>query len=212
MMGGMEMMCKVEGCEKSLRSNNATGYCKPHYRTSPENKQKARDRAAARYAADPQTMRDRALKYREENREKLLADRRAWYAINRVKVNEAKAAGRNREADREYAARRRVAQADKIRSSNAGRRALRAAAFVEEVSISRVYARTGGQCHLCLRPIDFNEGWHQDHVVPLSRGGLHAYGNLAPAHAFCNMSKKDKLDNLSSIPWVESTALEVCTA
>ncbi|WP_203620386.1 HNH endonuclease [Streptomyces sp. SID8499] len=32
-----------------------------------------------------------------------------------------------------------------------------------------------------------------DHVIPLSRGGQHAEGNLVPACKSCNSSKGDKL-------------------
>jgi 5-methylcytosine-specific restriction endonuclease McrA len=33
---------------------------------------------------------------------------------------------------------------------------------------------------------------HMDHITPISRGGRHSVGNLAPACAKCNLSKKDK--------------------
>lgn len=32
-----------------------------------------------------------------------------------------------------------------------------------------------------------------DHVIPLSRGGAHAMGNVQSAHLRCNSSKGDKL-------------------
>lgn len=32
----------------------------------------------------------------------------------------------------------------------------------------------------------------QDHVIPISRGGVHSEGNLMPLCAFCNASKKNK--------------------
>jgi len=34
---------------------------------------------------------------------------------------------------------------------------------------------------------------HMDHVVPVSRGGLHCAENLLPACASCNLSKGAKL-------------------
>ena len=34
---------------------------------------------------------------------------------------------------------------------------------------------------------------HQEHVIPISRGGRHSIGNLLPACARCNLSKHDRL-------------------
>lgn len=46
----------------------------------------------------------------------------------------------------------------------------------------------GAQCTYCGGP-----GGTVDHLVPLSRGGQHAEGNLVPACRSCNSSKRDKL-------------------
>lgn len=53
----------------------------------------------------------------------------------------------------------------------------------------RLVARYGGLCAYCrTRP------WsHQDHVIPIARGGRFAIGNLLPACASCNGSKGSKL-------------------
>jgi len=37
------------------------------------------------------------------------------------------------------------------------------------------------------------EGWHLDHIVPISKGGLHHPDNLQIVRASYNLSKKDKL-------------------
>lgn len=34
--------------------------------------------------------------------------------------------------------------------------------------------------------------FHVDHVVPLSKGGMHGYTNVQPAHPRCNMRKGAK--------------------
>nr|WP_239115333.1 HNH endonuclease [Streptomyces sp. SID8499] len=44
------------------------------------------------------------------------------------------------------------------------------------------------RCVYCDAP-----GGTVDHVIPLSRGGQHAEGNLVPACKSCNSSKGDKL-------------------
>lgn len=48
------------------------------------------------------------------------------------------------------------------------------------------------RCYLCGKMIPMGER-HVDHIVPLSKGGLHAPRNLAIACAFCNESKGAKL-------------------
>ena len=37
------------------------------------------------------------------------------------------------------------------------------------------------------------DGWHIDHIIPLSKGGTNHYTNLQPLWAIDNLSKKDKL-------------------
>ena len=37
------------------------------------------------------------------------------------------------------------------------------------------------------------KGWHLDHIVPLSKGGLHHPDNLQIVRSFYNLSKSDKL-------------------
>lgn len=44
-----------------------------------------------------------------------------------------------------------------------------------------------GQCAFCLTPL--GTGFHLDHIVPLSRGGLHDDSNLQLLCPPCNMSK-----------------------
>lgn len=55
-----------------------------------------------------------------------------------------------------------------------------------------VFERDGGMCHICLIGADPND-WHLDHIVPVSRGGLDRYDNVAVSHPFCNLSKGDKM-------------------
>lgn len=44
------------------------------------------------------------------------------------------------------------------------------------------------ECYYCGGPHE-----HDDHFIPLSRGGTHEVSNLVPACEICNCSKKDKL-------------------
>lgn len=47
--------------------------------------------------------------------------------------------------------------------------------------------------HLCAYCGGNEDGIHMDHVIPLSRGGRHAIGNVLPACQRCNLTKGAKL-------------------
>lgn len=67
------------------------------------------------------------------------------------------------------------------------RRARKRNQFVEHIDPQVVYQMYGGMCGICKQFIDGN--FHVDHVVPLSKGGLHGYINCQPAHPRCNLQK-----------------------
>ena len=50
------------------------------------------------------------------------------------------------------------------------------------------------RCVYCLDELPY-VGAHLDHIVPLSRGGLHSIGNVVYTCQFCNLSKGAKLLN-----------------
>src|ERR1700684_2199923 len=58
------------------------------------------------------------------------------------------------------------------------------------VAITRraVFARDGHRCQYCGAPAE-----NIDHVVPKSRGGLHAWDNVVAACRRCNAAKEDRL-------------------
>lgn len=56
--------------------------------------------------------------------------------------------------------------------------------------IRRLFDRFDSRCAYCCKPSDHME---IDHVVPLSRGGRHAIGNLLPACRTCNRRKSARL-------------------
>jgi 5-methylcytosine-specific restriction protein A len=63
-----------------------------------------------------------------------------------------------------------------------------------EIERAYVIERDGSRCHLCgkkCKPEDI----HLDHVIPLSEGGSHELTNLRVAHAFCNLSKRNRARN-----------------
>jgi 5-methylcytosine-specific restriction endonuclease McrA len=75
-----------------------------------------------------------------------------------------------------------------MRSKSARRRARRLNAFVEHVDKKTLYQRDLGICGICKGEVAYAEATI-DHVIPLSRHGLHSYANTAVAHGFCNLYK-----------------------
>lgn len=74
-------------------------------------------------------------------------------------------------------------QAKKIRRKRA-----MAGTKVEPVSRERVARRDGWRCGICGGRVTRND-WSLDHIVPLSRGGSHTYGNVTLAHNLCNIRR-----------------------
>lgn len=62
-----------------------------------------------------------------------------------------------------------------------------------------IYERDGWICQICGQPIDpdlrapFVMSKTTDHVIPLTKGGLHQVDNLQAAHLYCNIVKGNRL-------------------
>ena len=165
-------------------------------------------------------MRDAEQRYREKNRERLREYHREWREQNPDIVKAQKAAWleknheRKKQLDREYgkanraknnlATRKyrernpekikqfernwRLANPQKVLLQSHKRRALKNQNGVFLVTKKDVKKLMQQNCVYCGSPAE-----HLDHVIPIARGGKHSIGNLAPACAFCNMSKGAKL-------------------
>lgn len=65
---------------------------------------------------------------------------------------------------------------------------------------SKLYFRDKGLCQICFEPILLSISYPDtrslsiDHIIPISKGGTSAMGNLQVTHLKCNMLKKDTLD------------------
>lgn len=58
-----------------------------------------------------------------------------------------------------------------------------------KIDYDAVLARDGMTCHICLHAIESRADLEFDHVIPLSKGGLHVLENVRPAHRSCNRYK-----------------------
>lgn len=76
------------------------------------------------------------------------------------------------------------------RLKSTGRRAKVKIAPVPPREVRGMFHRQRGRCFYC--DVVLSPKYHLDHVVPLSRGGLHSIGNLVIACISCNCSKRNK--------------------
>lgn len=111
----------------------------------------------------------------EENREDVLEQNKEWREKNKEQMRECRKKWReeNPHLHREYNQRRRALKKAALphlsKNDNLALKLLS-----EEVSM-------------------LGEGWHLDHIVPLSKGGLHHPDNLQIVRSSYNLSKNDKL-------------------
>ena len=72
----------------------------------------------------------------------------------------------------------------------------------KDITLEALYRRDSGVCYLCWEPCDWNDKNHNvvganypsiDHIIPVSRGGFHAWNNVRLAHFGCNLLKSDTL-------------------
>jgi 5-methylcytosine-specific restriction endonuclease McrA len=138
---------------------------------------------------DPEEYREYQRRYRERNRDRLREYRR--------KTSERRRVARRRHyvenADHARALARRWAaeNPDRRRANEANRKARKLDQFIEDVDPRTVYAMHGGMCGICEQYIDGD--FHVDHIIPLSKGGMHGYINVQPAHPICNRRKGDRV-------------------
>ena len=75
--------------------------------------------------------------------------------------------------------------------------------FVGDYSYAIVLETYGAVCHLCNTAINLDaprqvgrpgweQGFHVDHVLPISKGGADELSNVRPAHGYCNQTKGTK--------------------
>ena len=72
----------------------------------------------------------------------------------------------------------------------------------KDITLEALYKRDSGVCYLCGKLCDWDDKDGNivgpnypsiDHMIPISRGGLHAWTNVKLAHFECNWKKSDAL-------------------
>ena len=76
----------------------------------------------------------------------------------------------------------------------------------KDITLQGLYNRDNGVCYICGDNCDWNDSFYSngvfyagnsypsiDHVVPISKGGLHAWENIKLAHRHCNSKKSARI-------------------
>lgn len=190
---------------------NFAGYSTKAKHCSPECKKTYRAAYLKQYHEErPGYQEELSRAYYKANAENLKAQSSEWYAANhdRAKATQRDYAERNAGSIRDYKRSWEKANQDKVKASRAlakskitasmfaeqyhRRRARKATNGVYKVTardMARCLARFAGACAYCSTnfTLELRPTW--DHIVPISRGGQHSVGNLAPACSACNTSK-----------------------
>ena len=77
--------------------------------------------------------------------------------------------------------------------------------YDKTITLKKLITRDSGICHICGKPVDEEDyksgpGYKQvgsmypsiDHIVPISKGGTHTWGNVKLAHVGCNRKKGNR--------------------
>jgi len=87
------------------------------------------------------------------------------------------------------------------RTSRSLSKRIKAFGYRESISHLDIANRDGWRCHLCGKLVHRRD-WSLDHLVPLSRGGLHQRQNVALAHHYCNTIRSNSLLSAAHIEQV----------
>ncbi|WNL50886.1 endonuclease VII [Xanthomonas phage Murka] len=149
----------------------------------------ARAYAAAWYAANPERQRANAAAWYAANTDRKSANDAAWYAANP-------------ERKRVGAAAWKAENPEKVAANVAARRAMKLAAIPADWSDFDAFVMEEAAAACKRRESLHGEPFHVDHMVPLSRGGLHAWHNIQVIPARLNMKKGNRMWLTQPGEWV----------
>lgn len=76
------------------------------------------------------------------------------------------------------------------------------------VTLKKLVARDGLECKICGQMCDWDDhSWSKysgplypsiDHIVPMSKGGGHVWGNVQVTHIICNSEKGDRIEEVNA--------------
>lgn len=131
----------------------------------------------------------RAREWYANNRERAIANVRAYRLSHKPEINKHKKKYRhvNNDRLRRYFRDRYRLNKSAAFDRAAKRRAMIRGARIGSVDRADIIARSRGICAICRGRL--GRTIHLDHIVPLSKGGAHCAENLQATHPICNMRK-----------------------
>lgn len=151
------------------------------YRQKPE----AREKKYKYYVDHKNEKREYHRNWAQLNRDRILEKQRHWKQANpeKIRAYEKRWCQKNPEKVRE-----------KIRNASRRRRAREANAEGTHTiaDMRRQYDSQKGKCWWCGKPVKW-EDRHDDHLIPLNKGGSNWPNNIVMSCAHCNSTKQDKL-------------------
>ena len=179
-----------------------------YYRSNPDKAKEYREQNSNKRALqargwrenNEEKVREYEMRYKAENVDMIRERGRLYYGANRDAEIQNGREYRKNNPEKVAASQRDYAKnnPDKIHAKSAKRRAVFKNAFVETVSREKVFERDGGVCGICGQKIDLDFvaphplSLSLDHVIPLTKGGTHTYGNVQVAHYGCNSRKGNR--------------------
>ncbi len=195
----VQRTCIEESCEGPLYSNErcATHYGKWYYA---ENAEHIRERRRqARQGSQRERILAEKAAYRAKNRVELAAKQRAYY---RSDPERAAASTKTPVARAAHARRKRTSRA-RYTEIEQERRAKKLQLAVDPgISVEALASRDGASCAYCGQGMTFERAERGayapskatiDHVIPISRGGAHIWSNVCLSCWRCNLSKGNRL-------------------
>lgn len=180
----------MSGCSVCGEKLCAKGLCRLHYvmqwqRENPERTKENKRRSAAR------NIEKRRAKARtpEERERKRLADAASHQKHKEERNAKQRAYARaNRERANERLREWKKANPDSVKADTHNRRARLRGAVGKHTGeeVRALFAKQRGRCAACRIKLD---GFHKDHVHPLSAGGSNDIGNIQLLCPDCNMTK-----------------------
>lgn len=142
------------------------------------------------YQKNKQRISEKQNLYRTIHAKQIKIYRKQYHLQNKEKIiRYVKEWNRNHpELVRAYAKVSRKKHADLLRELTQRRRARLRNAFVEPVHRMMIAERDHWICHICKKQVT-KDTMSIDHLVPLSKGGIHAPINVALAHTRCNAQR-----------------------
>lgn len=166
-----------------------------------ENKEYLIERNIKYYEENKESVVERKKLYYKENKKRIAIKNKLYYEKNRESVIETNKRYRekNKEHLQERARQYRKENLHAIRINNQRRKAIKKK-LSHTLTVEQwdeIKSHFNNSCSYCgmteeMHMKEFSESLHQEHFIPLNKGGEYTHNNIVPSCKTCNSSKHDK--------------------